>query len=75
MPIKPMVAMIYLFEWFNYVGSQQSPRLGLYIYLNDTVMWEVNKAHGWDDVSVWMIQLCGKSIALPLKLLFKTTLE
>ena len=29
-----------------------------------------NKAHGWDDISIRMIQLCGKSIALPLKLLF-----
>ena len=34
-----------------------------------------NKAHGWDDISIRMIQLCGKSIALPLKLLFKTILE
>ena len=35
----------------------------------------VNKAHGWDDISIRMIQACGKSIALPLKLLFKTILE
>ena len=34
-----------------------------------------NKAHGWDDISIRMIQACGKSIALPLKLLFKTILE
>ena len=34
-----------------------------------------NKAHGWDDISIRMIQLCGKSIALPLKLPFKTILE
>ena len=34
-----------------------------------------NKAHGWDDISIRMIQLCGKSIALPLKLFFKTILE
>ena len=34
-----------------------------------------NKAHGWDDLSIWMTQLCGKSIALPLKLLFKAILE
>ena len=38
-------------------------------------MWEVNKAHGWDDMSIRMIQLCGKSIALPLKLLFTAILE
>ena len=34
-----------------------------------------NKAHGWDDISIRMIQACGKSITLPLKLLFKTILE
>ena len=34
-----------------------------------------NKAHGWDDISKWMIQTCGKSIALQLNLLFKTILE
>ena len=35
----------------------------------------VNKAHGWDDISIQMIQLCGNSIALPLKFLFETVLE
>ena len=34
-----------------------------------------NKAHGWDDISIQMVQSCGKSIALPLKLVFKTILE
>ena len=34
-----------------------------------------NKAQGWDDISIRMMQACGKSIALPLKLLFKTILE
>ena len=34
-----------------------------------------NKAHVWDDISIRMIQLCGKSIALPLRLLFQTILE
>ena len=33
------------------------------------------KPHGWDDISIRMIQACGKSIALALKLLFKTILE
>ena len=33
------------------------------------------KAHGWDDISIRMMQLCGKSIVLLLKLLFKTILE
>ena len=34
-----------------------------------------DKAHGWDNISIRMIQLCGKEIILPLQLLFKTKLE
>ena len=33
------------------------------------------KAHGWDNISIRMIQLCGKEIILPLQLLFKSMLE
>ena len=34
-----------------------------------------DKAHGWDNTSTRMIQLCGKEIVLPLQLLFKSMLE
>ena len=34
-----------------------------------------NKSHGWDNISIRMIQLCGKEIILPLQLLFKSMLE
>lgn len=34
-----------------------------------------NNAHGWIDVSIAMIKLCGKSIAFPLKLLFQSSLK
>ena len=34
-----------------------------------------NKAHEWDDISIRMVKLCGKSIAFPLKLLFQSSLE
>ena len=34
-----------------------------------------NKSHGWDNISIRMIQLCGKSIAYPLKLIFEASLE
>ena len=34
-----------------------------------------NKAHGWDDISIRMTNLCGKSIAFLLKLLFQSSLE
>ena len=34
-----------------------------------------SKEHGWDNISIRMIKLCGKSIATPLKLIFKSMLE
>ena len=34
-----------------------------------------DKAHGWDNISVRIIQLCGKETILPLQLLFKSMLE
>ena len=33
-----------------------------------------NKAHGWDNVSIRMIKLCGRSIVKPLKYLFESSL-
>ena len=33
-----------------------------------------NKSHGWDDLSIKMIKLCGKSVACSLKLIFETCL-
>ena len=34
-----------------------------------------DEAHGWDNISTRMIQLCRKEIVLPLQLLFKSMLE
>ena len=34
-----------------------------------------SKAHGWDKISIWMITLCGKTMAIPLKLIFRSMLE
>ena len=33
-----------------------------------------NKAYGWDNASIRMIKLCGKSIVKPLKYLFESPL-
>ena len=33
------------------------------------------KAHGWDNISITMIQLCGKAIVEPLPILFLSFLE
>ena len=34
-----------------------------------------NKSHGWDNLSIRMIELCGKSITYPLKLIFEASLQ
>ena len=34
-----------------------------------------NKAHRWNDISIRIIKLCGKSRGFPLKLLFQSSLE
>ena len=34
-----------------------------------------NKSHGWDNLSIRMIKLCGKSITYPLKLIFEASLQ
>ena len=34
-----------------------------------------SKAHGWDNISIRMIKLWGKAIAIPLKLIFRSMLE
>ena len=33
-----------------------------------------NKSHGWDNFSVKIMKLCGKSIAYPIKLIFEDSL-
>ena len=35
----------------------------------------VNKAHGWNDISIRMIKFCGKSIALPSSLVFQSIIN
>ena len=35
----------------------------------------VNKAHGWDQVSIRIIKACGNSIPFPLKLIFKSMIN
>ena len=34
-----------------------------------------NKSHGWDNISIKMIKMCGKSLALPLKMIFEAGLN
>ena len=34
-----------------------------------------NKSHGWDNISIKMIKMCGKSLAWPLKMIFEAALN
>ena len=36
---------------------------------------DLNKSHGWDNLSIRMIKLCGKSITYSLKLIFEASLQ
>ena len=36
---------------------------------------DASKEHGWNNISIRMIKLCGVIIAIPLKLIFKSMLE
>ena len=33
-----------------------------------------NKSHGWDKLSIKMIKMCDKTLAYPLKLIFKASI-
>ena len=35
----------------------------------------VDKAHGWDQLSIGMIKTCGDAITFPLKLIFKSMIH
>ena len=43
------------------------------IFTDDDI--NVDKAHGWDNKSIRMIKLCGKSIALSLRLIIQPILN
>ena len=34
-----------------------------------------SKAHGWDNISIKMIKICGESITVPLKIKFEQSLK
>ena len=36
---------------------------------------DLNKAHGHDMISIWMIKICDASICKPLELIFRSCLE
>ena len=52
-----------------------------YFVINENVILSIikilnpSKAHGWNKISIRMIKLCGKTIAIPFKLTFRSMLE
>ena len=56
-------------ERLNYFEINENGILSIIKNLN------ASKARGWDKISIRMIKLCGKIIALPLKLIFRSMLE
>ena len=34
-----------------------------------------SKAHGWDNISIKMVKICGESITVPLKITFEQSLK
>ena len=35
----------------------------------------MDKAHGWDQLSIRMIKTCGDAVTFPLKLIFKSMIN
>ena len=62
---------VFNFKRNNQLKSLEINENGLLLVIKNH---SANKAHGWDNISIRMIQY-RKSTALPLKLLFKTILE
>ena len=56
-------------ERLNYFEINENDILSIIKNLN------ASKAHGWDKISIRMIKLCGKTIAILLKLIFQSKLE
>ena len=56
-------------ERLNYFEINEDDILSIIKVLN------ASKAHGWDKISITMIKLCGKTIAIPLKIIFSSMLQ
>ena len=36
---------------------------------------DVKKFHGYDNISIWMLKICGASIGCPFEIIFKNSLN
>ena len=56
-------------ERLNYFDINENKVLSITKNIN------ASKAHGWHKMLIRMIKRCGKTIAIPLKLMFRSMLE
>ena len=56
-------------ERLNYFEINEDDTLSIIKNLNGS------KVHRWDKISIRLIKLCGKTIAIPLKMIFRSMLE
>ena len=63
---------VFAYKTENCLDSVDIKEENIYLIIKNLIP---NKAHGWDDIYIRMIKLCGKSAAFPLKLLFQSSLE
>ena len=73
-PTPKYKSILPVFNFFKSNGLK-SFEINKYDFLLTIKKLNTNKTYRWHDISVRMIQSCGKSLALPLKLLFKTILR
>ena len=61
----------------NYVSSARLPSFcfNKEVILKIINALNINKAHGHDGISIWMIKLCRKSSAKPLCMIFNNCID
>ena len=63
---------VFAYKSENHLDSADIKEEYIYLIIKNLIP---NKAHGWDSIYITMIQLSGKFIAFPLKLLVQSSLE
>ena len=61
----------------SYVTNSRLDTMVIDLYSIKSILDSLNpnKPHGWDNISVKMIKLCGDVIAIPLEIIFKNCIE
>ena len=61
----------------SYVTDSRLDTMVIYSFSIKSILKSLNpnKAHGWDNISVKMIKLCGDEIVIPLEIIFKNCID